>query len=59
MKEEEVPCLRVYFKQSDGSSKICYYGKKNADELFDTLVELMSRGRGFGMELCQVIIKKR
>lgn len=57
MNEKEIPYLKLYFKQSDGGRKVCCYGEKDADELFEKLVELMCRGRGYGMELCQMIIK--
>ena len=58
MVKEEITCLTVCFKQSDGRYKVCFYDKKNANELFDKLVELTSGGRGFGIESCQIMIEK-
>lgn len=58
MVKEEITCLKVYFKHKDGRHKVCFYDKKRADALFDKLVELTNRGRGFGIELCQIMIKK-
>lgn len=58
MIKEEKACLKIYFKLSDGRHKVCLCDKKRADELFAELVELLCRGRGFGMELCEIITKK-
>lgn len=58
MVKEEITCLTVCFKQSDGRHKVCFYDKKRANELFDKLVELTCKGRGFGIELSQIMIKK-